>query len=123
MAHYGLEGQYAGLCLVYSLLLAIMTYAMISQAVLTQHQPYRNGCGHRDSKHSSRWLRFANEIIDDSLWCIGTHLHTVTDVACWLAGVSECACDFDFYVLNSNAALRRLPIKVVTKACGKSGEQ
>lgn len=36
----------------------------------------------------------ANQIIDDSLWGIGTHLHAVTDVACWFAGVSECARDF-----------------------------
>jgi hypothetical protein len=111
MAHYGLEGQYA-----------IMTYAMISQAVLAQHQPYSAATAKSVLNLCDR-IRCANEIIDDSLWCIGTHLHTVTDVACWLAGVSECACDFDFYVLNSNAALRRLPIKVVTKACGKSGEQ
>jgi hypothetical protein len=68
-------------------------------------------------------IRCTDEIIDDRLWRIGKHLHAVTDVACWLAGVSEFARHFHLYILNINAALRRLAINIVAKACGESSEQ
>jgi hypothetical protein len=51
------------------------------------------------------------------------HLHAVADVASWLAGVSECARNFDRHVLNINAALRRLAIKVISKACRECRKQ
>ena len=65
----------------------------------------------------------ANQIINSALRRIRMHLNAVTDVVCWLAGISECARHFHLDALNLNAALPRLTIKVVTKACGESGEQ
>jgi hypothetical protein len=71
------------------LMLAIMTSTVISWANQT------NGAASAKRVLNLRdGIGCANQIIDDSLWGIGTHLHAVTDVACWFAGVSECARDF-----------------------------
>ena len=68
-------------------------------------------------------IRCANQVINGGLWSIRTYLNAVIDVACWFAGVSECARYFHLDILNINAALCRLTIKIIAETCRESGEQ
>jgi len=65
----------------------------------------------------------ANQLINRGLWRIGPQLYAVTDVACWLAGVTERARYFHFDILNIDPALGHLSVKIVAKARRQSRKQ
>jgi hypothetical protein len=50
-------------------------------------------------------------------------LNAVTDVACWLARITERARYFHFDILNSNIPFRRLSTEIVANARRESCEQ
>ena len=68
-------------------------------------------------------IRCADQFVDGVLWRICTDFYAVTDVACWLAGILECASHINLGAVNLNAALRRLPVTIVTKARSNGSEQ
>ncbi len=65
-------------------------------------------------------IRGANQIVNFCLASMSTHLDAITDVTCWLAGITERASYFHFDILNVNAALRCLSVKIVAIARCKS---
>jgi len=50
-------------------------------------------------------------------------LHPVTDVACWLTGISKRARDFHIDGQNINVSLRSLAVKIIAKTRRERGKQ
>jgi hypothetical protein len=65
----------------------------------------------------------SNQVVNRGFRRVGIHLHAISDVAGWFAGIPERASHLDLDSMNSNAALRRLTIEVVAKAGSESREQ